>query len=183
MGLLQLMCRTTTMALAAALCAPLMGCGGNLQTLQLGLPPEAHSYSGTPQDIYSRVARGVLGCWFGARGQLKPTHIFHADLPPAEKGEPAEIVIHERDPLSGNPRGLKAMRIVIAAKSEDTTTLQFEALRFTGETGDHMRASVERWAKGDAECEPPSSPLAWKTMAQTPQDPQPSKAKGPEKKK
>ena len=30
---------------------------------------------GTPTGVFAQVARGVLGCWFGAGGPLKASHV------------------------------------------------------------------------------------------------------------
>lgn len=165
-----------------AVAATAQGCGANLATVQLSMPEGSEpAFDGSREEIYSRLARGMLGCWFGANGLLKPTHIFHADLPPADKGGTAEIVIHERDQLSGNPRGLKSMRILLVPRSETSTGLQFETVRFPGETGDKMRASVKRWAAGKTECDAPTQ-AGWQPVAQTKPTP-PSKPKAPENKK
>lgn len=174
--------RTSTgLSAVLAVTLGLGGCGSNLASLQISMPEGVPAFSGSQEEIYSRIARGVLGCWFGANGPLKPTHIFHADLPPADKGSPAEIVIHERDQISGNPRGLKAMRITLAPRSETTIAVQVEPVRFPGESGQKMRASIERWAGGEPACEPPAA-QGWQPVAQAKPASPPPKTKGPQKK-
>ena len=135
-------------------------CAGGPEALQLGLPDGDPGYPGTPQEVYARVARGALGCWFGAGGTLKPTHIFHADMAPAVKGGMGEIVLQERERNAASPRGLKALRITFAPHTETASHMTIEVLRFPGEPGARMRTAVQRWAAGDATCDPAAPTLA-----------------------
>src|SRR5262245_46643841 len=65
------------------------------------VPTSPHETSvivaGTPTGVFTQVAQGALGCWFGANGSLKASHIYRAGAEPPAKGGDAEIVIHERD--------------------------------------------------------------------------------------
>lgn len=60
--------------------------------------PKAHEPPvGTPTEVYERVGRGAVTCWFGAKGPLKGTHVYEATADSPHKGGQAEITIRERD--------------------------------------------------------------------------------------
>lgn len=131
------------------------GCSGNTPELP-SLPELTGSVSeapivGTPTEVYERIARGALSCWFGASGPLKVDYVYHAEAAPASQGGKAEIVIHERDRLSGNPRGIRAYRIGIAAEKE-STTLVFENIKLPESMAQSMEADARRWSAGSIGC-------------------------------
>ena len=37
---------------------------------------------GPPTEIYARLARGAMACWFGNDGPLKSNYIFHGEAAP-----------------------------------------------------------------------------------------------------
>lgn len=106
---------------------------------------------GSPTDVYARVARGALACWFGVSGPLKADYVYHAEAQPAAQGGKAEIIIHERDRSSENPRGLKAFRVSITPKG-DTATLAVENLKLAEPQAKSMEKDVRRWAAGAIGC-------------------------------
>ena len=106
---------------------------------------------GSPIDIYARVARGAMSCWFESSGPLKANYIYHAEAEPASKGGKSEIVIHERDRQSENPKGLQAFRVSIAPKGE-TATLSIENLKLPEPLARSMDNDVRRWAAGAIGC-------------------------------
>lgn len=106
---------------------------------------------GSPTEVYERVARGAMTCWFGAGGPLKAGYVYHAEAEPPGKGGKAEIVIHERDRLSDNPKGIKAYRIAITPESEKTTLL-FENLKLPDTMAKSMEADARRWGAGAFGC-------------------------------
>ena len=60
-----------------------------------GDPPPAMALeqgAGSATEIYSRIATGAMGCWFGASGPLKKDYIYHADADAPSRGGKAEIV-------------------------------------------------------------------------------------------
>jgi hypothetical protein len=116
--------------------------------------------TGSPTEIYTRVARGVTTCWFGAHGTLKPTHILHAEAEPPSRGGRSELVIHEKDLSLPNPRGNRAFRVSIIPTGE-TATLEVENVRFPLETGQQMRAAVRRWSRGDLSCADSAKTEGW----------------------
>ena len=104
-----------------------------------------------PVEIYSRIARGALRCWFGAEGSLKKSHVFHADVAPAAAGGGAEIAIYERDKSGQTPHAVRAFRISIA-RSGEGSTLQSENYRIPEPVARDMGADITRWGKGQEGC-------------------------------
>lgn len=135
-----------TMALAAA--TALAGCStASLPTLPL---PTA-AYPEPTAEIYSRIARGALGCWFSTSGTLKRTHIFHADVAPPSDKAGAEIIIHERDDAAQSPRSFKTYRVRITPGPEGTFVAT-ENIKLPEPLASTMTEDVRRWAGGQAGC-------------------------------
>jgi hypothetical protein len=115
---------------------------------------------GSATELYSRVARGAVACWFGAAGQLKKDYIYHAEADAPSRGGKAEIVVHQREPAQPNPRGAKAFRVNISPVGE-TATVQTENLKMPEPIGAAMTADVGRWSKGDQGCVGASTAAGW----------------------
>ena len=123
---------------------------------------------GSAIELYSRIGRGAVACWFGANGPLKLSYIYHADAEPPSRGGKAEIIIHQREPGQPNPRGAKAYWVAIEPSGE-TATLQTENLKMPDAMGKGMTEDVERWSKGETACSSAASVAAW-----TPKAPEPA---------
>lgn len=122
---------------------------------------------GAPTDVYARVARGAMACWFGTDGPLKADYIYHAEAQPPSKGGRAEIVIHEIDRASENPRGLRAYRIAIVPSGE-IASLSIENLKLPDRLAGSMENDVRRWAAGAIGCTQAEG--EWGPQAPTPPD-------------
>ncbi|MBO0763027.1 MAG: hypothetical protein J2P50_00295 [Hyphomicrobiaceae bacterium] len=131
--------------------------------------------SGTPTGVFTEVAREVLGCWFGAGGPLKASHVYHAEAEPPAKGGAAVIVIHERDVSFNDQRGPRAYRISFGDEAGGVHVVA-TALKFDGPKAQAMARDVETWAKGGTGCQlralypspaPPSSAKTAKAPAPT----------------
>lgn len=133
---------------------------------------------GSPTEVYERIARGVLACWFGSSGPLKADYVYHAEAEPPSKGGKAEIIIHERDRLSANPKGVRAYRVAIASEKE-ATTLAFENLKMPEAMAKGMEADARRWGEGAFGCSEAQTG-GWSGDADTPLPPA-SPAKGKSK--
>jgi len=120
--------------------------------------------SGTPTEVYSLVARGALGCWFGAHGPLKGSHVFQAEADPPAKGGAAEIMVHERDVSLRDQRGTRAYRISFASEAT-RVRVGMTALKFELARARLMAKDVEVWAKGGAGCNLPAALPAKKPLA------------------
>ncbi len=106
---------------------------------------------GTPTEVYTRIARGVLTCWFGSSGPLKASYIYHADAEPASKGGGSEIKILTRDADADDPRALRAYRVVISP-SQDKTKVEVENVRLPEPLAERLKKDVERWASDEQGC-------------------------------
>jgi hypothetical protein len=169
--------------------AALAGCTGEGSPPVLGLPPPEPPASGpsalqtlltpqdvvvgTPTDVYTRIARGVLNCWFGASGPLKQRYIYHAEAQPASKGGLSEIKIMTRDLAADDPRALRAYRIVISP-SADKTKVETENVRMTEPLASRLKADVERWSKDQEGCGEEPVTAGW--TAEPAADPKASKS-------
>lgn len=140
-------------ALAGLLCG---GCSGlsplpTLPDISDALSLNQGAVVGSPTEVYSRVARGAMTCWFGTTGPLKASYVYHAEALPAAQGGKAQIVIHERDRLSEDPRGLRAFRVQIAPNG-DTARVAVENLKLEAQLASSMEKDVHRWAGGAIGC-------------------------------
>jgi hypothetical protein len=170
------------------------GCSGNGGTTALGLPsasdlnigslpsmaalvPESRIV-GTPTEVYTRVARGALTCWFGAAGPLKSRYIYHADADPPSKGGRSEIVIFEKDNAADDPRSMRVYRLVISTVDEKTK-LEIENLKISEPLATRLKGDIDRWAANEEGCGEAPITAGW-SAAEKPQ-PQPTlkKSLGP----
>lgn len=140
---------TLTAGLTLAACAT--------QTITASLPKiapvagEPSRFEGQTADIYGLIARGAMSCWFATNGQLKKTHIFHADAESPANGGAVEIAVLERELQGPKPWGAKAFKVELAQSGEQTT-INVENLKMPEPIAVQMRADVFQWAQGRREC-------------------------------
>ncbi len=103
---------------------------------------------GTSTEVYTRIARGVLTCWFGADGPLKSKYIYHAQADPVSRGGNSEIKIMTRDADAEDPRALRAYRIGISP-SQENTRVEIENVRLPEDLALRLKADVERWSAAE----------------------------------
>lgn len=106
---------------------------------------------GSPTDVYTRIARGALTCWFGAAGPLKSQYIYHADAQPASQGGHSEIKIMTRDANAEDPRALRAYRVLISP-SQGSTKVEIENVRIPEPMAERLKQDVERWSSDEPGC-------------------------------
>ena len=117
------------------------------------LTPSPHTASHSAEssvEIYSRVARGALKCWFGPEGSLKKTHVFHAKVEPPDKGGTADIGVHTRE--AGSSHGVLRAFGVTITPSGTGSRIEAQNVRFPESQSAIMIADVNRWASGKGEC-------------------------------
>lgn len=117
------------------------------------LPPALHPaspISDSPVEVYSRVARGALRCWFGPQGSLKKTHVFHAKVEPPANGSTADIGVHTRE--AGSSHGVLRAFGVTITPSGNGSIVEAQNFRFPEPQAAIMIADVKRWASGKDEC-------------------------------
>lgn len=161
-----------TALLATALLAGCAGGGAQIQPLTVqetptvGALPEPAAIAidgpvGSATELYSRVARGAMSCWFAVGGPLKKDYIYHATADAPSRGGKAEIVIHRRDPTQPNPRGAKSYLVEIEPKGDSAATIKTENLKMPDTFATAMTDDVTRWSKGDQGCAGASTVVGW----------------------
>jgi hypothetical protein len=115
------------------------------------LIPQSGPIVGTPTEVYTRIARGALTCWFGAAGPLKSLYIYHAEAEPPSRGGTSEIVIFAKDVGAGDPRALRVYRVLIST-AEAKTKLEIENIKLQEPLVSRLNADVGRWAADEAGC-------------------------------
>lgn len=119
--------------------------------------------SGEPTEIYAVVARGALGCWMGADGPLKRSHIFQAEAAPPVRGGAAEISLHERDANLPDQRGVRAFRVSLSQTAGGTRVV-VAAPKIQADFAQAMIRDVQAWAGHGQGCQlravapPPPTP-------------------------
>ncbi len=134
--------------------APVADSGGVSPVgLSLALPSVAGAPKpvGVPTEIYTRVARGILTCWFGANGPLKPSYVYHAEASPPSKGGGALIDIHTRDKEVTDPRSIRAWRVAIGSGA-DGPSVDVQNFRLPEVYAVRLEEDVRRWAANEEGC-------------------------------
>lgn len=139
------------------------------------LLPSGDSIVGSPTEVYTRIARGVLTCWFGAAGPLKSTHIYHAEADPASKGGKSEIEIFRKDPTAPDPRSLRAYRVLIQPSGSSSTKVEVENLTVEEPLASRLGSDVVRWSKAEGGCGDSPVTGGWATHEQAPTPEPPAK--------
>jgi hypothetical protein len=103
-----------------------------------------------PIEVYARVARGALKCWFGPEGSLKKTHVFHAKADSPTDGTPIEIAVHTRDEETS--RGVLRAFAISITPSGSGSLVESKNIRFPTAQADLMVADVGRWTSGKDDC-------------------------------
>lgn len=124
-------------------------------------PVTINQSQGSATELYSRLARGAMSCWFAPGGPLKNEYIYHATADAPSRGGKAQIVIHSRDPAQPNLRGAKAFLINIEPKGEDTAAVTAENLKMPVAFATAMTEDVARWSRGEQGCGPASTAAGW----------------------
>jgi hypothetical protein len=133
--------------------------GGPIGTLK-ALLPKGQQIIGTPTELYTRIARGALTCWFGASGPLKSGYIYHAEAAPPSKGGRSEIVIRVRDKAAADQRSLRAFRVVIAP-GESGSVIEIENVTIAEPLASSLTSDVRRWAAEEEGCSAVPATATW----------------------
>ena len=124
----------------------------------------APAVTGSPTEVYTRIARGVLTCWFGAHGPLKASHIYHAEANPPSKGGQARIVIHKLDSQRRDKRGVRAFAVDIVPDGS-SAKLEIHKAKIAEPQGSEMARDVRRWAGGEEGCVAEPLAAGWEPKA------------------
>lgn len=115
-----------------------------------GSAPPVTQSADPPVDVYARVARGALRCWFGPEGSLKKTHVFHAKVEPPADGGAAEISIQTRE--TGSTHGVLLAYAIAIAPAPSGSLIEARNFRFTDDQANLMTQDVSRWVSGKEDC-------------------------------
>lgn len=109
---------------------------------------------GGPTEVYARLARAALTCWFAPQGPLKADYTYSADAQPASRGGNAQIAVHVKDPAVPNrPSGAKVFLVRIEPIGE-TAHVATENRKLQEPVAAALTKDVERWSQGDLACSP-----------------------------
>lgn len=134
------------------------------------LPKGIGPVVGTPTEVYTRVARGAMLCWFGSNGPLKGKYIYHADAELPAKGGRAEIGIHLIDRDAPSPRGLRVYKIGIEPAGK-TAQLTVDNTKLPDALAQRMWEDAHRWAateEPDVACNDTPIDGGWQPQAAEP---------------
>ncbi len=115
---------------------------------------------GSPTEIYTRIARGAVTCWFGAHGPLKATHVYSAVAKPPSQGGQARILIHKKDTSLRDKRGARAYAIDIIPEGK-TAKLEIQNALMREPRGANMANDARRWAAGLEGCVAKPVAVGW----------------------
>lgn len=176
----------TVAALSAPGCSTDAGAPGPALSLPelpslAALVPIETPLVGTPTELYTRIARGAVTCWFGPNGPLKGSYIYHAEAEPPSKGGRARIVLHEKDWKADDPRSLRVFRVEIGS-TEGKPTLEVENVKVPEPMGSRLTGDVRRWAADEAGCGEGPVTAGWSAEAAVPGKLEKAKTSGKAKK-
>jgi hypothetical protein len=103
-----------------------------------------------PIEVYARVARGALKCWFGTEGSLKKTHVFHAKADSPTAATPIEIAVNTRE--EGTSHGVLRAFAISITPSGSGSLVESKNIRFPAPQAEIMIADVGRWTSGKDDC-------------------------------
>ncbi len=150
---------------AATISALLSACAALPTPLDIGALGTSRTVVGSASELYTRIARGALSCWFGASGTLKEGYVYHAEAEPPSRGGASEITVHVRETQGDRPRGVRAFRVAIKPKG-DSAELETTIHKIPEPLGNVLKADVDRWAAGEIGCRADAPGADW-----TPNDP------------
>lgn len=177
--------------IATVLPTVLAGCSGGLPQLDVSsiTPIAQPKVVGGPTEVYARLARAALACWFAPNGPLKADYTYSADAEPASRGGKAQIAVHVKDPeVPNRPSGAKVFVVRIEPEGE-TAHVSTENRKLQEPVAEQLTKDVARWSQGDIECTPlkgtdaNAAPGGWNAKDPATAPAEPEKAKPATRKK
>jgi hypothetical protein len=111
--------------------------------------------SAKPVDAYVQLGGRIKSCWFNASTPLLPEHVYRANVSP--DGSKVQITIHKKLAL-GRP-GVSTYAIDFRQEGP-ATVVSTENRQMTPELAAKMQYDIERWKRGEADCNRVMPPLA-----------------------
>jgi len=129
---------------------PQPGAPSNISASLLVTNHNSNVVVGRPKDIYQRIARVAVRCWFGPFGALHNRFMTSAEVPPDPSDEPVRMAVHRRLPDLKKPWGPSLLRIELTGTT--TTTLSFENVGLEPQISTQMSSAFTSWANGRTDC-------------------------------
>jgi hypothetical protein len=118
--------------------------------------------SAKPVDAYVLLGGRIKSCWFNATDPLLPDHVYRANVSP--NGSKVQITIHQKMAL-GRP-GLSTYAIDFRQEGP-STVVSTENRKMPPELAAKMQYDIDRWKRGEADCNKVMPPVA--AVSQAPQ--------------
>jgi hypothetical protein len=159
------------------------GCGVSLSSFSLGggsagtslAEEEATSSTGAtnvsvtkskPLDAYVVMGGRIKRCWFNATDPLLPKHVYRADVSPG--GGKVTITVHQRADLGR--AGLLTYTIDFK-QAGSSTVITTENRKMPPDLAAKMRYDIDRWQRGQSDCNRTMPPVASAPAAARPVPP------------
>jgi hypothetical protein len=160
-------------ALLIGMAAVALGCGLRVGSLGGGAAVGDASYETTsavpavqrtsrmsistakPVDAYVILGGRIKSCWFNATDPLLPDHVYKADVSPS--GSKVQITVHEKLKL-GRP-GLSTYAIDFRQEGP-STVVTTENRKMPPELAAKMQYDIDRWKRGETDCNRVMPPVA-----------------------
>jgi hypothetical protein len=111
--------------------------------------------SAKPVDAYVVLGGRIKTCWFNASDPLLPEHVYRANVSP--NGSKVQITIHQKMAL-GRP-GLSTYAIDFRQEGP-STVVSTENRKMPPELAAKMQYDIDRWKRGETECNKLMPPVA-----------------------
>lgn len=100
-----------------------------------------------PVDAYLHLGGRIKSCWFNPTDPMLPDHVYRANVSP--NGSKVQISIHQKLKL-GRP-GLSTYLIDFRQEGP-STVVSTENRKMTPELAAKMQYDIDRWKRGEADC-------------------------------
>jgi hypothetical protein len=111
--------------------------------------------SAKPVDAYVLLGGRIKSCWFNASEPLLPNHVYRANVSP--NGSKVQITIHQKLAL-GRP-GLSTYAVDFREEGS-STVVSTENRKMPPELAAKMQYDIDRWKRGEADCNKVMPPVA-----------------------
>jgi hypothetical protein len=108
-----------------------------------------------PVDAYVILGGRIKSCWFNATDPLLPDHVYKADVSP--NGSKVQITIHQK--LNLGRAGLSTYAINFRQEGP-STVVTTENRKMTPELAAKMQYDIDRWKRGETDCNRVMPPVA-----------------------
>ena len=108
-----------------------------------------------PVDAYVQLGGRIKSCWFNATDPLLPDYVYKADVSPS--GSKVQITVHQKLKL-GRP-GLSTYAIDFRQEGP-STVVSTENRKMPPELAAKMQYDIDRWKRGEADCNKVMPPVA-----------------------